>query len=84
MKETNSYELLLDSEEQLKGLPESIIETAAHTAKEKGKNGWIIILQAPSYVPFMKYSENANCAVNCIWLTIPNVYTTMNKTMRML
>lgn len=58
LKETNSYELLLDSEEQLKGLPESIIEAAAHTAKEKGKNGWIITLQAPSYVPFMKYSEN--------------------------
>ena len=58
MKETNSYELLLDSEEQLKGLPASIIEAAAHTAKEKGKNGWIITLQAPSYVPFMKYSEN--------------------------
>lgn len=58
LKETNSYELLLDSEEQLKGLPESIIEAAAHTAKEKGKNGWIITLQAPSYVPFMKYCEN--------------------------
>ena len=50
--------MLLDSEEQLKGLPESIIEAAAHTAKEKGKNGWIITLQAPSYVPFMKYCEN--------------------------
>lgn len=37
LKETNSYELLLDSEEQLKGLPASIIEAAAHTAKEKGK-----------------------------------------------
>ena len=44
-------------EDELKGLPESAVEAAAHTAKEKGKEGcWIITLQAPSYVPFMKYS----------------------------
>lgn len=56
LKETNSYEMLLTDPEQLKGLPESAVEAAAHTAKEKGKEGWIITLQAPSYVPFMKYS----------------------------
>ena len=57
LKETNAYELHLSNKEQLKGLPESLIEAAALTAQEKGKNGWIITLQAPSYVPFMKYSE---------------------------
>lgn len=60
LKETNKYELVLTSEAELEGLPESIIETAAHTAKEKSKEGWIITLQAPSYVPFMKYSSNRN------------------------
>lgn len=60
LKETNKYELGLTSEAELEGLPESIIEAAAHTAKEKGKEGWIITLQAPSYVPFMKYSSNRN------------------------
>lgn len=60
LKETNKYELVLTSEVELEGLPESIIEAAAHTAKEKGKEGWIITLQAPSYVPFMKYSSNRN------------------------
>lgn len=60
LKETNKYELVLTSEAELEGLPESIIEAAAHTAKEKGKEGWIITLQAPSYVPFMKYSSNRN------------------------
>lgn len=60
LKETNKYELVLTSEAELEGLPESIIEAAAHTAKEKGKEGWIITLQAPSYVPFMKYSSNQN------------------------
>lgn len=57
LKETNAYELHLTDKEQLKGLPESLIEASALTAQEKGKDGWCITLQAPSYVPFMKYSE---------------------------
>lgn len=59
LKETNKYELVLHSRAELEGLPESAVEAAAHTAKEKGKEGcWVITLQAPSYVPFMKYSQN--------------------------
>ena len=58
LKETNNYELHLTAEEELKGLPESAIEAAAHAAAEKGKTGWIFTLQAPSYVPFMKYSDH--------------------------
>ena len=57
LKETNQYELHLTDKDQLKGLPESVIEAAALTAREKGKEGWIFTLQAPNYVPFMKYSE---------------------------
>ena len=58
LKETNKYELILTEEKDLDGLPDSIIEAAAYTAKEKGKDGWIFTLQAPSYVPFMKYCSN--------------------------
>lgn len=58
LKETNNYELHLTAEEELKGLPESAIEAAAHAAAEKGKTGWIFTLQAPSYVPFMKYNAH--------------------------
>ena len=57
LKETNKFELILTDETELEGLPESIREAAAQTAKEKGKEGWVITLQAPSYVPFMKYSK---------------------------
>ena len=58
LKETNGYELVLHTEDELAGLPESAIEAAAHTAHEKEKEGcWVITLQAPSYVPFMKYSD---------------------------
>ena len=58
LKETNKYELILTEEKDLDGIPDSIIEAAAYTAKEKGKDGWIFTLQAPSYVPFMKYCSN--------------------------
>lgn len=57
LKETNKYELVLTDEADLEGLPESTREAAALTAKEKGKEGWVITLQASSYVPFMKYSK---------------------------
>lgn len=57
LKETNKYELVLTDEADLEGLPESTREAAALTAKEKWKEGWVITLQAPSYVPFMKYSK---------------------------
>lgn len=58
LKEANNYQLVLTGKEQLAGLPESVIEAAAQTAKEKGKEGWIFNLSAPSYIPFMQYSEN--------------------------
>ena len=55
LKETNNFELILN-EEQLSGLPQSAIEAYAQTAKEKGKEGYIVTLSAPSFGPFMKYS----------------------------
>ena len=59
LKETNAYQLVLKKEEQLEGLPESIIEMAAETAHEKGlSEGWVCTLQAPSYIPFMNCSTN--------------------------
>lgn len=57
LKETNRYELCLTDPAQLKGLPDTAVEAAAQTAREKGREGWVITLQAPSYIPFMKYSE---------------------------
>lgn len=58
LKETNKYELHITDVKQLEGLPESALEAAAHTAKEKNKGGWVFTLHAPSYVPFMKYCSN--------------------------
>ncbi|KAA6333635.1 Peptidyl-dipeptidase dcp [termite gut metagenome] len=58
LKETNNYQLLLTEKSQLSGLPESAIEAAAQTAKEKGVEGWVFTLQALSYGPFMTYADN--------------------------
>lgn len=58
LKEVNNYQLVLTDRTQLAGLPNSFIETARETAKEKGVEGWVFTLQAPSYGPFMTYADN--------------------------
>ena len=57
LKETNRYELIL-TPEQTDGLPASALEAYAQTAKEKDKEGYLVTLHAPSFVPFMKYSTH--------------------------
>lgn len=58
LKATNSFELWIDKKEDLAGLPESAIEPAAAAAEKKGKKGqWLFTLQAPSYIPFVTYSD---------------------------
>lgn len=57
LAETNAYSLHLQSKDDLVGLPQSLIDAAAMTAKEKGLEGWVISLHTPMYAPFMKYSE---------------------------
>ena len=57
LKETNAYELVL-GDNQLDGLPESAIQAYAQAAQEKGKEGHVVTLHAPSFVPFMKYSQH--------------------------
>ena len=58
LAQTNAFELLLDKEQDLAGLPEGAKEAAKQVAVEKGKKGWVITLDYPSYVPFMKYAQN--------------------------
>lgn len=60
LKETNDYQLVLTDEAQLKGLPQSAIDAAAETAREKQQEGWVFTLHAPSYVPFLTYAADRN------------------------
>ena len=58
LKSTNEYEKLITDVNLLKGLPEDILASAHLRAAQKGKEGWLIDLSAPSYTSFMKYAEN--------------------------
>jgi len=56
LKDTNDFILHITDENDLEGLPESSIEGAKETAKEKELDGWVFTLHAPSMQPFMTYS----------------------------
>ncbi|KAB2869715.1 MAG: M3 family metallopeptidase [Bacteroidales bacterium] len=58
LAETNAYTLRIKDEKDLAGLPQSLIDAAALTAKDKGIEGWAFTLDYPMYGPFMKYAEN--------------------------
>jgi peptidyl-dipeptidase Dcp len=58
LEETNSFELHITDRNDLSGLPEGVIEMASMEARNRHKDGWVITLHAPSYIPFMKYSES--------------------------
>ena len=57
LAETNDFTLHLTSEDELSGLPDGVREAAAALAKERGMEGWLFTLHAPSYVPFMQYAD---------------------------
>jgi len=54
---TNAYVLNLTDTADLAGLPQYVRDMGLATAKEKGQEGWSYDLSAPSYGPFMKYSD---------------------------
>ncbi|MFT3753329.1 MAG: M3 family metallopeptidase [Paludibacter sp.] len=59
LDETNSYKKIVDNEADLAGLPESVRQAAAETAKENGKEGkWLFTTQKASFIPVLQYSEN--------------------------
>lgn len=54
---TNAFSLNITDESDLTGLPDYVKEQAADAAKHKELNGWHFDLTAPSYIPFMKFSN---------------------------
>ncbi|MCP2618996.1 M3 family metallopeptidase [Candidatus Aminicenantes bacterium AC-335-A11] len=57
LKENNRFELIIENKEDLEGLPQSVIDAAAETAKERGYKGkWVFTLHKPSMIPFLTYS----------------------------
>ena len=61
LAETNSYKLVISDKNELAGLPNSLIESAAADAKAKGLEGkWVFTLANSSVMPFLQYSSNRN------------------------
>ncbi|RLD27766.1 MAG: M3 family peptidase [Bacteroidetes bacterium] len=58
LAETNKYEMLINNESDLPGLPEGEKEAAKQLAEAKDKQGWLFTLDYPSYIPFMTYADN--------------------------
>lgn len=61
LTETNAYQLVLDKQEDLAGLPESLVQAAA---KQDGK--WVFTLQNASVMPFLQYSSRRDLRAK-IW-----------------
>jgi peptidyl-dipeptidase Dcp len=61
LKEENRFELVLDNQADLAGLPENVISAAAEAAQECGHAGkWVFTLHKPSMIPFLQYSDRRN------------------------
>ncbi|NNF18454.1 MAG: M3 family metallopeptidase [Flavobacteriaceae bacterium] len=58
LAETKKYELHLTDEKDLDGLPDDEKDAAKQLAESREKEGWLITLDYPSYIPFMKYAHN--------------------------
>jgi oligopeptidase A len=54
------YELIIDDESRLTGLPESALQGAKAAAEAKGVDGWRFTLDYPSYIPVMQLADDDN------------------------
>jgi oligopeptidase A len=54
---TNGWTLLLREQAELAGLPESLLQLLAQAATSAGQQGWLMGLDMPRVVPFLKYSQ---------------------------
>ena len=58
-KENNKFELIIDKEQDLAGLPEASVQAAKEKAEAKGLTGkWLFTIDKPTLLPFLQFSEN--------------------------
>jgi oligopeptidase A len=55
---TNAYELVIDDEARLAGLPDDVKLAARASAEREGKPGWRFTLHFPSYFPILQYADD--------------------------
>jgi peptidyl-dipeptidase Dcp len=59
LAETNDFQLFVDNEKDLSGLPEGAKVAAKISATEAGQSDkWLFTLQAPSLIPVLTYADN--------------------------
>ena len=56
---TNAFDLVIEDESGLAGLPPTAVAAARESAEREGKQGWRFTLQAPSYLAVMTYLDDA-------------------------
>ncbi len=57
--DNGAFVLVIDNPEDLKGLPQNVVEAAAQEAEQRGDAGkWAFTLDKPSLIPFLQYAEN--------------------------
>lgn len=58
-KSAEQFELWIEDQSDLAGLPESAIAGARAAAEEQGRpDHWLFTLDVPSYMPFVQYADN--------------------------
>jgi len=61
LAEDNNWKLIIEDKEDLEGLPEMIVASAAEAAEAAGyPDKWVITMHKPSWIPFLQYSSKRN------------------------
>jgi oligopeptidase A len=55
---TNAFGLYVTERNELSGIPEDVLATAAEAAKKDGREGWKLTLHQPCYGPVMQYADH--------------------------
>ena len=59
LKDTNNFELVLDSAEEAKGLPDSVLQAARGEAEQRGKPGrYVFTISRSSITPFLQFAQD--------------------------
>ncbi|TVR86567.1 MAG: M3 family peptidase [Saprospirales bacterium] len=59
LADVNDWKMVIDNEEDLAGLPQSVRDGAASAAEQAGMEGkWVFTLHPPSALPFLSYADN--------------------------
>lgn len=57
---THAWKKHIRNPDELSGLPQSANSLAKQIARREGLDGWLLTLEFPSYMPAMKYADNAD------------------------